>query len=121
MSDKPSLATINPDEVRLRESHRAHLLEAQAAADLVEEVRALRRRVDHLEADLQEYLAQQQSEDREHRETDRANAVKDLRKHFRHDFLVMLCSALVARLPDVLSFLQDAFIAVSSFFRSFLH
>ena len=42
MSDKPSLATINPDEVRLRESHRAHLRQAQAAADLVEEVRALR-------------------------------------------------------------------------------
>lgn len=121
MSDKPSLATINPDEVRHRESHRAHLRQAQAAADLVEEVRALRCRVDQLEADLQQYRAQQQAEDRKRREADRADAVKDRRKHFRHDFLVMLCSALVARLPDVLSFLQDAFIAVSSFFRSFLH
>lgn len=42
MSDKPSLATIDPNEVRRRESHRAHLRQAQAAADLVEEVKALR-------------------------------------------------------------------------------
>ena len=42
MSKKPSVAVIDPQEVRRREKHRAQLQESQALAAMASEVKALR-------------------------------------------------------------------------------